>query len=431
MAAALCSVFALLPAGTLPAAAADGQAEPPPPRVELVLDVSGSMNARDLDGQSRMSAAQRAFNEVIDAVPDEVQLGIRTLGANYPGEDKKIGCQDSEQLYPVGPVNRTEAKTAVATLRPTGWTPIGYALRRADEDLGKGDGTRRIVLITDGEDSCGQPDPCDVARELAAKGTHLVVDTLGLTLDEKVREQLSCIAEATGGTYTAVQHTDQLSDRLQQLVRRSADTPVEKPTAVIGAGSCEDAPVLGTGVYTDRQKFEEHRWYRVPVEQGQELRASVSVAADREVGNDYGVLLRTLDENGRELVRGTDADSGRTDVVSAGLRYPFTDDAADADEAESSTSDGSDSGDATEEDGARVACLEVANSFSAPPGVKREPGLPVELSIDIVDAPSEPADLAAFGLGSGWILLVVLTGTGLVVGAVWGLVTRLTAGRTH
>lgn len=210
-----------------------------------MLDVSGSMRANDIDGRSRMSAAKQAFNEVIDAVPDEVQLGIRTLGANYPGKDKKVGCTDTEALYPVGSVDRTEAKTAVATLAPTGWTPIGPALQAAGKDLAGGDGTRRIVLITDGEDTCQPLDPCEVARELAAEGTHLVVDTLGLVPNTKIREQLSCIAEATGGTYTAVDHADQLSDRIKQLVDRSADNVVVTPTVTQGADRCVDAPCSG------------------------------------------------------------------------------------------------------------------------------------------------------------------------------------------
>ena len=418
-AALLCGLFAALMAGTLTTGAVADETTPdrqegPPPRVDLVLDVSGSMRERDMaGGQSRMAAAQQAFNEVIDAVPEEVHLGIRTLGATYPGDDVEIGCQDSEQLYPVGPVNRTEAKTAVATLRPTGWTPIGLALRGADQDLGDEPGTRRIVLITDGEDSCGEPDPCDVARELAANGTNLVVDTLGLTLDDAVREQLTCIAEATGGTYTAVQDADRLGDRLNQLVRR-AELPVEEPTDVAGAQECQDAPQLGVGVYNDRAVFGEHRWYRVAVQPGQELRASVSVAADRQVDHDYGVLLRAVDENGRELTRGTGAGFGRTDVISTGLRYPVPED---GDSAADGTADG--------DGGVRFVCLDVGDSFSAPASVQREPGLPVELAVDVVSAPGEPGDVAAFGLARGWVPLVLLTGTGLVAGVVWGLLVRL------
>lgn len=407
LAAGLCGLFAILVTGFIPVAAvADEPTAQEKPKVELVLDVSGSMRARDVDGQSRMSAAQQAFNEVIDAVPDDVLLGIRTLGATYPGKNKKVGCRDSRQLYPVGPVDRTEAKTAVATLRPTGWTPIGLALRGAAQDLAGGDATRRIVLITDGEDSCGLPDPCDVARELAAQGTHLVVDTLGLVPDDKIRTQLSCIAEATGGTYTSVQHKDQLAARMKQLVHRAADIPPVVPTAVQGsAGRCKDAPLLGPGVYTDREQFEEHRWYRVQVRPGQELRAAVSVAADRAVSNDYGVLLRATAEGGRELVRGTDAGSGRTDVMSAGLRFPLA---------------------AADDEGApaQTLCLQVSNSFSAPPTVKRTPGLPVELTVDLVASPDSPADVAFLGLGRGWWLLGALTLTGLLAGIIWGWLAR-------
>ena len=199
-AAGLLSTLAALTMLGAPPASADEPTAKEPPKVELVLDVSGSMRAADIGGRSRISVAQQSFGEVVDALPAETQLGIRVLGASYPGTSKVLGCQDSQQIVPVGPVDRVEAKTAIATLRPTGWTPVGLALREAAKDLGTGETTRRIVLITDGEDTCSPPDPCEVARELAAQGTHLVVDTLGLTLDDKVRRQLTCIAAATGGT---------------------------------------------------------------------------------------------------------------------------------------------------------------------------------------------------------------------------------------
>jgi Ca-activated chloride channel family protein len=354
-----------------------------------------------------MAAAKQAFNEVLDAVPEEVQLGIRTLGADYPGEDRKRGCKDTRQLYPVGPLDRTEAKTAVATLAPTGWTPIGPALLGAAEDLEGGDATRRIVLITDGEDTCAPLDPCEIAREIAAKGIHLVIDTLGLVPDAKTRAQLRCIAEATGGTYTSVQHTDELSDRVSQLVDRAAD-PVVTPVATQGAGQCADAPQLEPGLYTDREKFGEHRWYRVDVLPGQELRASVSIGADRAVNKDYGVLLRAVTVHGREIVRGSEAGDGRTDLVSTGLRYP---------KPELEDADGI-------KPAAETVCLQVSNSFSAPPAVKTEPGMPVELTVDLVGAPEEASDVAAFGLGRGWWLLGFLVLTGFVAGLLWGWVSR-------
>ncbi|WP_405591321.1 VWA domain-containing protein [Streptomyces sp. NBC_01092] len=403
-----CALLAALAAGmAFPAGAVADETSAMAPKVDLVLDVSGSMRARDIDGQSRMAAAKQAFNEVLDATPEEVQLGIRTLGANYPGDDRKTGCKDTAQLYPVGPLDRTEAKTAVATLAPTGWTPIGPALLKAADDLDGGEGSKRIVLISDGEDTCAPLDPCEVAREIAAKGIGLTIDTLGLVPNTKMRQQLSCIAEATGGTFTSVEHTEELTDKVNQLVDRAAD-PVVTPVATTGADQCAKAPALKSGLYTDREEFGQQRWYRVDVEPGQELRASVSVSADRAVNPSYGVLLRAVTERGREIVRGEAAGNGRTDVMSTGLRYPKAE--ADGDEEDTAP--------------AETVCLQVTQSFSAGSGVQTTPGLPLELTIDVVDGPSQSSDVAAFGLGRGWWLLGALILTGFLAGLVWGWLSR-------
>ncbi|MHC3474235.1 VWA domain-containing protein [Streptomyces sp. 7R007] len=406
LAAGVCALLAALTAGwAFPATAAAGEPTgEATPRVDLVLDVSGSMSTRDIDGGTRMAAAKRAFNEVLDGTPEDVQLGIRTLGANYAGDDQKTGCKDTAQLYPVSTLDRTEAKTAVATLKPTGWTPIGPALLKAADDLGSGDGSKRIVLITDGEDTCAPLDPCEVAREIAAKGIGMTIDTLGLVPSTKLNKQLSCIAEATGGTYTSVEHTDELTDKVNQLVDRAAD-PVVTPVATEGASQCAQAPALKSGLYTDREEFGQERWYRVDVNPGQELRTSVSVGADRAVNPDYGVLLRAVTVHGREIVRGEAAGNGRTDVISTGLRYPKAD--GDEDDAPAET-----------------VCLEVTNSFSAASGVKTTPGLPLELTVDVVDGPSQASDVASFGLGRGWWLLGVLVLAGFLAGVLWGWLSR-------
>ncbi|MFI5556900.1 VWA domain-containing protein [Streptomyces sp. NPDC051738] len=401
-----CALLAALAAGmAFPAGAVADETSAMAPKVDLVLDVSGSMRAKDIDGQSRMSAAKQAFNEVLDATPEDVQLGIRTLGANYPGDDRRTGCKDTAQLYPVGPLDRTEAKAAVATLAPTGWTPIGPALLKAADDLDGGEGSKRIVLISDGEDTCAPLDPCEVAREIAAKGIGLTIDTLGLVPNTKMRQQLSCIAEATGGTFTSVEHTEELADKVNQLVDRAAD-PVVTPVATTGADQCAKAPTLKSGLYTDREEFGQQRWYRVDVQPGQELRASVSVSADRAVNPSYGVLLRAVTVQGREIVRGEAAGNGRTDVMSTGLRYPK----AEVDDEDTAT--------------AETVCLQVTHSFSAGSGVQSKPGLPLELTVDVVDGPSQSSDVASFGLGRGWWLLGALILTGFLAGLVWGWVSR-------
>ncbi|MBP5935988.1 VWA domain-containing protein [Streptomyces acidiscabies] len=405
LAAGVCALLASFAVGlTFPTAAAADETTALSPKVDLVLDVSGSMRTKDMDGGTRMAAAKQAFNEVLDATPETVLLGIRTLGANYPGDDQKTGCKDTSQLYKVGPLDRTEAKTAVATLSPTGWTPIGPALLAAADDLEGGTGSKRIVLISDGEDTCAPLDPCVVAREIAAKGIGLTIDTLGLVPNTKMRQQLSCIAEATGGTYTSVEHTTELTDKVNQLVDRAA-APVVTPVATTGGATCASAPVLKSGLYTDRTEFAQQRWYKVEVKPGQELRSSVSVSADRAVDPNYGLLVRAVTRSGREIVRGEASGTGRTDVLSTGLRYPKED--SDEDDAPAET-----------------VCVQVTTSFSPAAGVKTTPGLPLELTVDVVDAPSQASDVASFGLGRGWWLLGVLVLVGFLAGLLWGWLSR-------
>ncbi|WP_373873052.1 MULTISPECIES: VWA domain-containing protein [Actinoplanes] len=414
----------LISAATLLGAAAPAfadETEPSePPRVELVLDVSGSMKAADIAGETRIAVAKRAFNKVVDALPETTQLGIRVLGATYSGNNKRVACKDTQQITPVGPVNRTQAKNAIATLKPTGYTPIGLALRKAADDLGDTGSVRRIVLITDGEDTCTPPDPCEVARELAAQGTHLVIDTLGLTPDEKTRKQLVCISTATGGTYAAAKSEEELTDRVQQLVDRAALPPPVQPAVVTGTADCTNAPLLAPGVYTDREKLSEHRFYRVAVQPDQELRASVSIGLDRAVNPDYGVLLKASTPDGRELVRGVDAGAGRTDVLSAGLRWSADEQKADA-KASAEAADDDAAADAVDDTSTDV-CLIVSNSFAAVAATAATaPGMPVELSIDLVDASHAPD---APGLGRGFLFLLVLAIAGLLAGILAGWVTR-------
>lgn len=403
---------ALVLVGGLPAAAhADGgsggdsdhPAQTTAPRVELVLDVSGSMRTADIGGKTRISAAQQALDEVVDALPDQDQVGLRTLGATYPGNNKTIGCKDTQQVVPVGPLDRNQIKTVVATLRPTGFTPIGLALKDAAADLNKdsADSTasRRIVLITDGEDDCAPPDPCDVARSLAAQGTPLTVDTLGLTLDDKVRRQLTCIADATGGTYTAVTSETQLSQRLTQLVKRKAD-PRTPPAATSGAASCATAPTITPGVWTDRESFQQQRWYKVAVQPGQELRAAVSLGVDRAVDPNYALTVTATSSDGRELARDAGTGSGRTDAVSTGVRAV--------------AAPGSNG----------TLCLEVANAVGQPDGVAATPGFPLELSIAVTPAAKGPSGLVQ-GFGTGWGFVGLLAAFGLAAGLLLGWLARL------
>ncbi|MGW8762013.1 vWA domain-containing protein [Streptomyces sp. NPDC055815] len=261
-------LFALLlvPA---PAAAAETAQEPGGGSLVMVLDSSGSMadpvGGGGDPGRTRMAAARDAVGTVVDGLPDGHPTGLRVYGA-----DRASGCTDTRLVKPVAPLDRAGLKAAVAALTPKGDTPIGFSLRKAAEDLpAPAPGaitTRTILLISDGEDTCGTPRPCEVAAELARQGIGLRIDTVGFQVKGKAREQLECVAEAGNGRYYDAPDADALARQLQRAARLSADGYRLRGTRIEGTPTRDGAPALPPGQYLDTIGPGEKRYYAVDLD---------------------------------------------------------------------------------------------------------------------------------------------------------------------
>src|SRR5690606_4133996 len=121
--------------------------------------------------------------------------------------ERAQGCQDVTVLQPPQALDRGALTDAVDRVTPRGFTPIGRSLEVAAEALPQR-GPRSIVLVSDGEDTCAPPEPCEVVQALAGQGLDLVVHTVGFGVDDATRAQLACIAQATGGTYSDAPDAD-------------------------------------------------------------------------------------------------------------------------------------------------------------------------------------------------------------------------------
>ncbi|WP_439678982.1 vWA domain-containing protein [Embleya sp. MST-111070] len=255
--------------GSASVAAADPrpQGAPEPARVELVLDLSGSMKQNDAGGgQTRLEAAKQAVNRIIDAAPSTARVGVRVYGSTYAGTDKVQGCADTRLLVPVEELTtgaKVAARQRVAELTAVGFTPIGNALRAASNDLGT-QGERRVILVSDGEDTCAPPQPCEVAKELTANGTRLTVDAVGFNVSGAARDQLKCITTAGGGAYADAKDTDSLVANMSSLFRRAATPYKASGRPVQGATTgCPDAPMVEDGQYLDTFVTSRDLWYRI------------------------------------------------------------------------------------------------------------------------------------------------------------------------
>lgn len=181
-------------------------------------------------------------------LPDRAVVGLRVYGHRTPNTDRAAGCQDSELVVPVAPLDRARMLGAIASYRASGFTPIGLSLQQARNDLPP-EGRRTIVLVTDGEDTCGTPEPCQVARDLTASGVAVRIETVGFFLrDNRVAErQLQCIAAATGGGYRRADSADSLAEELSAISSRAVREFTSSGQRVEGAPAAVDAPVLAPG----------------------------------------------------------------------------------------------------------------------------------------------------------------------------------------
>ncbi|MEV0085821.1 VWA domain-containing protein [Saccharopolyspora sp. NPDC050642] len=288
----------------LPATAVAQEAPRPAP-VMVSLDASGSMTEQLPTGGTRMDAAKHALNSLVDGLPADTQLGLQVYGTQTGSSDaeKARGCQDIVTAQPVGPLNAAELKRKVDGIRPSGYTPIGQALRAAAEALPK-EGPRAIVLISDGLDTCAPPDPCEVAKELDAAGVDLSVHTVGYQVDDQARQQLSCIAEATGGTYTDTD-AGTLEQKLPTVVESARRSYEVRGTPVTGTPSPGNAPEVRAGQYVDTIAPAEIKHYRVKVPQGFTVHfAGSAIVPNDETSGAPDITAKIMDWNGETCARG-------------------------------------------------------------------------------------------------------------------------------
>jgi hypothetical protein len=199
----------------LPAAALAQSCNTADRSVLLILDASGSMNARLPNGETRIAVAQRAIKGVAGFIPAQAQLSLRMYGAQSAARQKN--CQDTHLAVPFGAASAAGAAITanVDGAKAQGYTPIAYSLGQAANDFPADAKERVIVLVSDGKETC-QGDPVVAAKALAAKG--ITVHTVGFVVDTAARGQLQAIARATGGTYFDAPVGPELPDTLKSAL---------------------------------------------------------------------------------------------------------------------------------------------------------------------------------------------------------------------
>ena len=246
----------LLAVLTVPQAVAENSSDSP--STSVIIDASGSMLAPDAGGQTRMDAAKQATEGLLNDLPKEQRLSLLTYGTQTGSgdEEKAAGCQDVTTLVPMGG-NRAEMVSKVKGLNPRGYTPIGKSLQQAEKEL-PGQGARQIVLVSDGIDTCAPPAVCEVAKQIRERGVDIVINVIGLNVDDQARSELQCVAKEGGGSYADAKDAASLKEQL--VLKSTRNLQGYKPGGgqAHGTPTAADAPVIEAGGMKDGKPDPKH-----------------------------------------------------------------------------------------------------------------------------------------------------------------------------
>jgi hypothetical protein len=232
----------------LAAAGPDAIAFGPDDAVELILDASGSMLQKQGE-RRRIDIAKDALTLLAEStIPSGTPFAMRVFGHR-----EKDSCRTDLEisLRPLDPAVAASQVRAIEAMN-LAKTPIARSLELVSEDLASVTGERIVVLITDGEETCGG-DPGAVIQALRQSGTEVRVNIVGFAIDDAdLAASFRYWADLGGGGY----HDAKSADALAASLRSALRTPFEVVDAqgrIVSLGIVGGAAIsLPAGIYTVR-----------------------------------------------------------------------------------------------------------------------------------------------------------------------------------
>jgi Ca-activated chloride channel family protein len=187
----------------------------------LVFDASGSMAGNVNQGIAtitpRIDAVRSALAAVLPTVTRLRRVGLITYG---PGPYQQ--CNVQLNLKPT-PNAADLIMREVNALTPSGKTPLTSAVRQAAEVLDFRTKPGVIVVLTDGEETCGGS-PCELGKELHAAAVNLTIHVIGFRMKnfswtgEQSILDVKCLADQNGGLYVSADTEQELTEALEKTL---------------------------------------------------------------------------------------------------------------------------------------------------------------------------------------------------------------------
>lgn len=174
----------------------EGEATGGSAAIDLILDTSGSM-LQPLEGQRRIDIARDVLGQLVsETIPPGTPLALRVFG------DTPESCE-TNLIAPLQPLDPGSMSGLISGLQAIDGvnTPIAASLAQVANDLHGAEGTRIVVLVTDGEETCGG-DPVAALRDIAAQGIDARVNIVGFAVEnEALKAQFREWAHLGNGQY--------------------------------------------------------------------------------------------------------------------------------------------------------------------------------------------------------------------------------------
>ena len=213
--------------------------------VEIVLDASGSMLAH-FGTKRKIEIAHDALDKLVttELKPGD-PVALRVFGNDKPGS-----CATS-LMTPLSPLNPDAMTQAVNGIIPQNLarTPIAASLAQVPSDLTAATGQKVVVLITDGEETCGG-DPRAAIAALAASDIAVRLNIVGFEVDDdQTRAEFAEWVRLGRGQYFDVTKPEQL-DEAVKAATQMAYSIKDATGVVVGNGTVGGPPVpLPAGTY--------------------------------------------------------------------------------------------------------------------------------------------------------------------------------------
>jgi Mg-chelatase subunit ChlD len=217
--------------------------------IEIILDASGSM-LQKLGAERRIDIAKRTLTKLTSStIPAGTPFAFRVFG-------REVDSCQTDLDVPVAPLNPAAVGQRIAALvaKNGAKTPIGASLDKAAVDLASVKGEKLIVLVTDGEETCGG-DPAAAIERLRKAGIGTRVSIVGFALDdEKLATTFRRWSDAGGGAFFDAKDAAGLDKSLTAALRPGFEV-LNSQGQVLASGMVGgDAVAVPAGNHTVRIK---------------------------------------------------------------------------------------------------------------------------------------------------------------------------------